>query len=106
MTRAEIGKRVSELRTLHNYSREMLAEKAGISSKFLYEVEMGRKGLSADSLLKISKTLSCSCDYILTGETPEQQPYDKAVHLLGGFEEKDMALVIKILALMREMCED
>lgn len=106
MTRAEIGKRVSELRRLHNYSREMLAEKAGISSKFLYEVERGRKGLSADSLLKIAKTLSCSCDYILTGETPEQEPYDKAVQLLVSFEEKDMEVVIKMLALMKEMCED
>lgn len=105
MTRAEIGKRVSELRRLHNYSREMLAEKAGISSKFLYEVERGRKGLSADSLLKIAKTLSCSCDYILTGETPEQEPYDKAVQLLVSFEEKDMEVVIKMLALMKEMCE-
>lgn len=106
MTRAEIGKRVSELRRLHNYSREMLAEKAGISSKFLYEVERGRKGLSADSLLKIAKTLSCSCDYILTGETPEQEPYDKAVQLLVSFEEKDMEVVIKMLGLMKEMCEN
>lgn len=67
MIRVEVGYRIKMLRETQNYTREELAEKAEISSKFLYEVEKGRKGLSADTLLKLSKTLSCSCDYILTG---------------------------------------
>ena len=66
-----IGERIKNLRQLHNLTREEVAEKAEISSKFLYEIEKGTKGLSADTLLRIARTLSCSCDYILTGEDYE-----------------------------------
>ena len=45
-------------------TREQLAANADITTKFLYEVENGKKGLSATTLLKIANALSCSCDYI------------------------------------------
>ena len=82
MVRADVGIRIKELRESKKFTREELAEKADISSKFLYEVEKGRKGLSADTLLKISRTLSCSCDYILTGKTYEKEQMDQAAEML------------------------
>lgn len=39
----QIGKRIRELRKQQNSTREGLAEKAGISAKFLYEIETGKK---------------------------------------------------------------
>ena len=44
MSGAQIGERIRELREVQNYTREVFAEKAGISSKFLYEIETGKKG--------------------------------------------------------------
>lgn len=38
-----------------------------MSSKFIYEIETGRKGFSARTLLRLSETFDVSCDYILTG---------------------------------------
>lgn len=40
---------------------------ASISPKFLYEIEMGNKGFSAQTLSMIAKSLGVSCDYILFG---------------------------------------
>lgn len=105
MVRADVGIRIKELRESKKFTREELAEKADISSKFLYEVEKGRKGLSADTLLKISRTLSCSCDYILTGKTYEKEQMDQAAKMLSGFEEKDRQQVVKLLELFQEICE-
>lgn len=105
MVRDEIGKRIKLLRETNGFTREELAERAEISSKFLYEVEKGRKGLSADTLLKISKTLSCSCDYIMTGELFEREQTDQAVRLLNSFEERDKKYAVRMLSVMKEMCD-
>lgn len=64
----EVGKRIKYLREKNNYSRELFAEKIEISSKFLYEIEIGRKGFSVDILFRISMILNISCDYILMGK--------------------------------------
>lgn len=65
MTRVELGEKIANLRKNQNMTREQVAQKAGLSVKFIYEVEKGRKGLSVDSLLKIKSALSCSYDQIL-----------------------------------------
>lgn len=105
MVRNEVGKRIKLLREANGFTREELAEKAEISSKFLYEVEKGRKGLSADTLLKISKTLSCSCDYIMTGEVFEREQIDQGVRLLNSFEEREKQYAVRMLSVMKEMCD-
>ena len=63
----EIGFRVRSLREANGYTRDALAVKINISTKFLYEIEMGKKGFSAEILYKLSQTLAVSADYILTG---------------------------------------
>lgn len=49
-----VGERIRELRESQNYTREGFAEKVDISAKFLYEIEVGKKGFSADVLCRIS----------------------------------------------------
>ena len=105
MSREEIGNRIKKLRECRNFTREELAEKAEISSKFLYEVEKGRKGLSADTLLKLSRTLSCSCDYILTGENFVRENDEQLAQLLQRFTDRDRVYAVKFLSLMQEMHE-
>lgn len=105
MVHEEIGNRIKMIRESRNFTREELAEKAEISSKFLYEVEKGRKGLSADTLLKISRTLSCSCDYILTGKTFEKEDDEQLLQMLQRFSDRDRVYAVKLLSLMQEMHE-
>jgi len=61
----EIGSRIKEKRLELKWTREYLAREAQISDKFLYELELGRKGMSAETLYKISQALGVSADWLL-----------------------------------------
>lgn len=71
----KIGPRVIALRVARGYSRIELAEKVGISCKFLYEIEGGKKGFSADTLFQLSRVLRASMDYIMTGSEFSDSEY-------------------------------
>jgi len=61
------GKRVMQLRLEKRYTREQFAYRAGISEKFLYEIETGKKGFSAVTLMQLSEALDVSMEFIMTG---------------------------------------
>ena len=63
-----IGIRITNLRVKRGYTRDELAEKVGISCKFLYEIEGNKKGFSALTLYRLSNALGISMDYIITGK--------------------------------------
>lgn len=64
----EAGERIMLIRVMRGFTREVLAEKAFISTKFLYEIENGKKGFSGFVLYNLCNALSVDCDYILTGK--------------------------------------
>lgn len=65
MSDKNVGQRIRKLREANSYTRDAFAEKVDISSKFLYEIETGKKGFTVEILSKISKALCVSNDYIL-----------------------------------------
>ena len=95
MDNTEIGKRIKQLREKRKYTREVLAEKANIAPQFLFDVETGKKGMSAESLAKISKALLCSSDYILTGK--ELSNEDQIKVMLSKMEQKELDMLYDIL---------
>lgn len=105
MTSIQVGARIRELREIKNYTREALAEKVDISAKFLYEIEVGKKGFSADTLCRISKALSVSCDYIMLGEEKEHRSAEKIICVLERLEPKQMSKMQDILQILYEMCD-
>lgn len=54
----QIGKKIMKKRLQRGYTREYLAEMADISAKFLYEIEIGKKGCSVYVLYKIAHSLN------------------------------------------------
>jgi transcriptional regulator with XRE-family HTH domain len=105
MSNKEVGARIRELREIQNYTREGLAEKIDISSKFLYEIEMGKKGFSADILCRISTALSVSCDYIMLGDDTGYRNKEKIICVLEQLEPKQTSRIYDILRILSEMCE-
>lgn len=99
------GERIRELRELQNYTRENFAEKADISIKFLYEIETGKKGFSADTLCRISQALSVSCDYIMFGEEEEYQSTQKIASVLEKMEPSQLREVLEILKILCNICD-
>lgn len=65
----EMGSRIRTQRELLGYTREQLAEKLDVSTKFCSDIELGVKGVSIQTLAKLSELLALSTDYILFGET-------------------------------------
>lgn len=98
----KIGNRIRYIRELNHYTREELAEYADISTKFLYEVENGQKGLSASNLLKICKALDVSCDYILTG-TKQARCNDELANIIECFDTTQISNVKKMLLILLEV---
>lgn len=103
-----VGIRIRELRESKDMTREEVAARAKITPKFLYEVESGRKGMSAGNLHRIATALSASCDYILLGvhkmddEARLESIYAEA---LKGFNDEQRKSVIKILRMLLEISE-
>ena len=64
----EMGIRIRKQRELLGYTREQLAEKLEVSAKFCSDIELGVKGVSIQTLAKLTEFLHLSADYILFGE--------------------------------------
>ena len=60
-----MGERIKKQRKLKGYSREKLAEMADITPRFCYDLELGLKNMSVNTLCKISDSLHVPVDYIL-----------------------------------------
>lgn len=104
MSNNQVGDRIRELREFQNYTREAFAEKVDISAKFLYEIEVGKKGFSAETLCRISKALSVSCDYIMLGEDNAHRSNEKIICMLEMLEPKLVSKMQDIVKILYEMC--
>lgn len=82
MSNKLVGQRIRGLREIRSYTRRNLAEKIDVSEKFLYEIEMGKKGFSADILYRLAIALAVSCEYIMAGE--ERRGVEKIIYVSEG----------------------
>ena len=104
MPAQEVGHRIRFLREANQYTRDAFAEKLDISSKFLYEIENGKKGFSVEILYRISKTLSISTDYLLYGANDDKISAQMR-GLLERFDATQMKHLETTLEAMLKMCE-
>lgn len=72
---AGIGARIRKQREYFGYTREEFAELLGVTPKFCADIELGNKGMSVQTLCKISDILRLSTDYILFGATPTEDSF-------------------------------
>ena len=62
-----VGQRIHYVRTQQGLTLERLAQQAGLSKSFLWEVEQDRSGISGKRLLQVADALSASIEYLLRG---------------------------------------
>ena len=90
--RKKLGLKIRQLRKSQKLTQEHLGEKAGISYKFIGEVERGAVNPSLDSLVSIANALRVSVKELFPGEKDldtefsheELQIIKKAVSLLNS----------------------
>ena len=63
-----IGERISMRRKLMGITQERLAEQMDVSVQMISNLERGVKAVKIDNLVKLSRILNVTTDYILTGD--------------------------------------
>lgn len=101
MSNVEIGDRIRELRELKKLIRDELADLAEISPKFMYEIEMGKKGFSAKTLIKLSKALGVSCECIMLGSGTDIQR-KKLASVLSNFNDSEINMLDILIQTVHE----
>lgn len=94
----KIGKRIMTMRLHRHYTREYLAEIADISPKFLYEIEVGKKGCSSYVLYMLARALDVSVASLLQDEDEIKTSDTNALYLMLEKWQKDKVdSIMKIL---------
>lgn len=78
-----IGNKIYQLRRSINMTQQELADKIGISVTFLSEIENGRKSMSVDTLVNLSKGLQVSLDTIVFGNDTENDMQKDVVSMMA-----------------------
>lgn len=91
----KIGTRIREFRNFQKLSREALAEKAGISTQFLADIEGGKKGMTISTLIKLCNALHVSSDSIIFGNKNVTSPNIDA--MLSTLSQEQQQEIEKIL---------
>lgn len=90
MDKAAIGSRLREARNMVKLTQEQLAEKVGIGTTYLSDIERGAKFPSLSLFIKIVDALGVSSDFILRGEIEAGKNcvYDDITRKLDGLTPK------------------
>ena len=67
----EMGRRVCERRQELRMTQEQVAEQMDVSLQMISNLELGKKAIRPENLLKLCKVLQTSADYLLSGQRSE-----------------------------------
>lgn len=97
----EMGKRIVTCRKQLNISQEELAEQTGLSVQAVSTAERGTKALRPDNLLKISRALKVSADYLLSGEmTEDNLRFSAVANKLKSLSDEQIQAVLALIDVM------
>ncbi len=68
----EMGMRVCQRRKALHMTQEQVAEQMDVSVQMISNLELGKKAIRPENLVKLCNILDVSADYILTGRPSEQ----------------------------------
>lgn len=97
------GARICYTRKSRGMTRNALAEKSGISGKFLYEIELGKKCFSAEILCRIAAALEVSCDYIMSGKLVPNENETGIAEVIALFDSEQQRKIIPVLRQLYEL---
>ena len=88
--REKLGAKIKQLRKSQKLTQEQLGEKAGISYKFIGEVERGAVNPSLDSLVSIASALHVNVKELFPGEKD----------LITEFSHEELQIIKKAVSLL------
>lgn len=94
----EIGGRINVLRRERGLTQEVLAERMEVSVQMISNLELGKKAIRPENLVKLCDVLNVSADYVLRGIRTERETV--------GFMEKYSRLSTENQQLLEKLTEN
>lgn len=69
----QMGRRVCQRRQELRLTQEQVAERMDVSLQMISNLELGKKAIRPENLLKLGEVLDVSADYILSGRRSESE---------------------------------
>lgn len=102
-----LGKRIRNLRKARGFTQEELGEKAGLSYKYIGELERGTVNVSLESLGRIGDALSVSLVDLFSFEPPKsQKAVIKDKKPLSRLSQNDFKKIKQALKLLSKVFEN
>ena len=83
----EMGQRIMVRRKALQLTQEELAERLGVSTQMISNLELGKKAIRPENLARVCEILRVSADFILTGmdaRTKVKEVAEKLLQLTDG----------------------
>ena len=96
----EVGKRLSARRKELGMKQFQVSEAAGLSDKYLSNLERATSVMSIDVLMKLCNVLKVSPDYLLLGTTERLNSEDieqRFLQMLSSMNEKQIKMVFSFM---------
>ena len=94
----KIGKHIKDLRVERKLSQQALAELAGMSYKYLGEIERGQVNLSVEILIKIAQSLKVNAGELLNDVIDDEtRTVSKVKAIFSELSKKNSEAAIDIL---------
>lgn len=97
----DMGLRIQELRKGLDLTQETLAERAGMTSQTISTAELGKKALRPENIVKLSRALGVSTDYLLTG-CHNERDYTIIDGKLKEIPPRDYDRIMRMIDIMLE----
>jgi transcriptional regulator with XRE-family HTH domain len=93
----DIGARLKNARLNSHLTQEQLAELMDVTPQMISTAENGTKGIRPENIIKFSKALNISCDFILMGHCSDYDT-DTLISLASTIESDSLSRVINLLS--------
>ena len=100
-----IGERLRGVRENMKMTREEFSEKIDITDSFLGQIERGERALSVKTLRKVVKYTGVSADYLLFGNTTNNDTIEKINNILSMNSETTSDFIYHIVLCSTDFCK-
>ena len=101
----DIGERLRGIREGMQMTREEFSEKTDITDSFLGQIERGERALSVKTLKKVVKYTGVSADYLLFGNSSNNETIQKINNILTVSSETTSDFIYHIVMCSNEFCK-
>lgn len=94
----EMGLRISQKRKAALLTQEQVAEKMSVSVQMISNLELGKKAIRPENLIKLCEVLKVSSDYILTGKRMTNDA-ENMCEKIASLSERDQRIIAQLVEL-------